>query len=118
VYLDAHLSKGIMDFLSFLPSLVREYLTLGGEELTTTLFIRPMLSICLKTSESAFGLIPSIAFNTSLKPIPLPLPMMFKVNRNHFLETSFIVWTRGHDCLAALLTLTMLLIINFVVYIL
>ena len=80
-----HSKRGIIDFLSSMPSFVREYSTRGGISAKDSLVIRPSAWSSLSVSDRVFGLIP---FNVSMILLNLSfleLPSALMIRSAHFL---------------------------------
>ena len=68
-----HFKRGIIDFLSSVPSVVREYSTRGGISAKDSLVIKPSVWRPFSVSESVFGLMP---FNVSMSLLNLSFPQL------------------------------------------
>ena len=80
-----HSKRGIIDFLSSTPSLVREYSTLGGISAKGSRLIKPSAWRSFSVPDRVFGLIP---FNVSMSLLNLSFPLLPRVlmmSSAHFL---------------------------------
>ena len=80
-----HSKSGIIDFLSSVPSFVREYSTRGGISAKDSRLIKPSAWRSFSVSDRVFGLMP---FNVSMSLLNLnfpQLPMVLMMRSAHFL---------------------------------
>jgi hypothetical protein len=90
-----HSRSGIIDFLSSVPSFVREYSTRGGISAKDSRVIRPSFWRSFNVSESVFGLMPC-RVSIILLNLSFPwLPNVLIIRSAHFLLITSIMPFRG-----------------------
>lgn len=91
----AHFKRGMIAFLSSIPSRVSEYSTRGGISAKDSLLINPSAWSSFSVSDKVFGLIPP---NSSIKPLNLSLsrlPRALTIKSAHFLLMTSMTPSRG-----------------------
>ena len=90
-----HSKRGIIDFLSSVPSVVREYSTRGGISAKDSLVIKPSAWRSFSVSDRVFGLIPR-SVSMSLLNLSFPLlPKVLMISSAHFLLITSMIPLSG-----------------------